>query len=311
VTEASGDQASPALRFTPCYVSSHTRCSIYSHWWGGINSCSLCGYSSPCGVLELGSLSDIAFSRLELNISRQRVSSSHLWYRIVTLSTSVGNSNSQELRRGRNETWCSGLELAESDEFAVRLMDLTMSFRESRDRTRSPKILIRVSLHLSSVPRHLILLQQSTVVPFHRVFHRPRYPGSHVTVPIMNIETFVRVRTTDLPLSRAFLSFEQDQHMVYREVLIAGDLSREDVDRATAQLGAFQVSQAIGLSTRVPTLSRVLPKRGPCSRMAQASQITPSFLTATKPCISPNQVSRNSSLAVLGLVFSMSIELRH
>lgn len=30
--------------------------------------------------------------------------------------------------------------------------------------------------------------------------------------------------------------------MVYREVLIAGDLSPDDVDRATDQLGAFQVS---------------------------------------------------------------------
>lgn len=30
--------------------------------------------------------------------------------------------------------------------------------------------------------------------------------------------------------------------MIYREVLIAGDLSQDDVDRATNQLGAFQVS---------------------------------------------------------------------
>jgi hypothetical protein len=128
---------------------------------------------------------------------------------------------------------------------------------------------------------------------------------------IMDIETFVCVRITVLPLSLAFLSFEQNQHMVYSEVLIAGDLSQEDVDRATAQLGAFQVSQAVVLRSHVPTVSRVLPRRGPCSRMAQASQITSSSLTATKQCISPNQVSHNSSLAVLGLVISMSIELRH
>ncbi len=58
----------------------------------------------------------------------------------------------------------------------------------------------------------------------------------------MDIETFVRVRSTDLLVYRAFLIFEQNQRLVYREVLIAGDLSPGDVERATRQLGAFQVS---------------------------------------------------------------------
>ncbi|KAF9645600.1 hypothetical protein BDM02DRAFT_490337 [Thelephora ganbajun] len=35
-------------------------------------------------------------------------------------------------------------------------------------------------------------------------------------------------------------TFARNQRVVYREVLIAGDLSQDDVNRATAQLGAFQ-----------------------------------------------------------------------
>ena len=59
-------------------------------------------------------------------------------------------------------------------------------------------------------------------------------------ITVMN--PFVRVCATDLPLSPACLIFEQSQRMVYSEVLIAGDLSQHDVNMATKQLGAFQVS---------------------------------------------------------------------
>lgn len=60
---------------------------------------------------------------------------------------------------------------------------------------------------------------------------------------IMEIETFVHVCTIKLPLHRTLPICQQSQRRMYREVLIAGDLSQDDVDRATAQLGAFQVSQ--------------------------------------------------------------------
>ena len=43
--------------------------------------------------------------------------------------------------------------------------------------------------------------------------------------------------------SLLFLISEQNQRKVYHEVLIAGDLSKEDVDRAAAQFGASEVSQ--------------------------------------------------------------------
>ena len=59
---------------------------------------------------------------------------------------------------------------------------------------------------------------------------------------IMVIETLVRVCVTDLPLHHAVLMFKKSQRMVYREILIAGDLSQHDVDLANNQSGAFQAS---------------------------------------------------------------------
>ena len=59
---------------------------------------------------------------------------------------------------------------------------------------------------------------------------------------IMEIKTFVRVRARPRFFLHPLIS-EQNQRRAYREVLIAGDLSQDDVARATAQLGAFQVSQ--------------------------------------------------------------------
>ena len=44
---------------------------------------------------------------------------------------------------------------------------------------------------------------------------------------IMVIETFISVCATDLP-PYISLNFAQNQRKVYREVLIAGDLSKED-----------------------------------------------------------------------------------
>ena len=59
---------------------------------------------------------------------------------------------------------------------------------------------------------------------------------------IMVIETIVRVRATEPPFSHAFLISEQHQHEVYSEVSIAGDLSPDDVDRASKHLREAQVS---------------------------------------------------------------------
>jgi hypothetical protein len=59
----------------------------------------------------------------------------------------------------------------------------------------------------------------------------------------MIIDTFVRVRATDSQLRSSLLIFKQNQREIYREVLIAGDLSQEDVSNAINQFWAFKVSQ--------------------------------------------------------------------
>ena len=81
----------------------------------------------------------------------------------------------------------------------------------------------------------------------------------------MRIETFVRVRPAHLPLSCPFLTFEQNQRMVYHEVLVAGDLSQDDVNRATAQLGAFQVSR----------VQKDLPVFTPCQGLCPNMDLAP------------------------------------
>jgi hypothetical protein len=64
---------------------------------------------------------------------------------------------------------------------------------------------------------------------------------------IMSIETYISVSITDLPVLRCFLNFEQNQSKIYREVLIAGDLSPGDVDRARSQPGAFALKVSLGV----------------------------------------------------------------
>ena len=52
----------------------------------------------------------------------------------------------------------------------------------------------------SSALSILTPLQQATMGPVLSFLHRPRHPGSYVTLPIRtHIETFVRVRAPDLP----------------------------------------------------------------------------------------------------------------
>ena len=86
----------------------------------------------------------------------------------------------------------------------------------------------------SSAPRLLTLLQQTTVVPVLGALHPPRHPGSAVTFPIRTHhgDRNLCPRACHRPASSYFLMFEQNQDKVYHEVLIAGDLSKEDVVQA-------------------------------------------------------------------------------
>ena len=97
----------------------------------------------------------------------------------------------------------------------------------------------------SPAPPLLTFPQQTTMVPVPSILRCPSYPGSHVTIPIRahHDNRNLRPRACHKPTSLYSLIFEQNQHKVYREVLITGDLSEEDVGRATAQLGAFEVGR--------------------------------------------------------------------
>ena len=87
---------------------------------------------------------------------------------------------------------------------------------------------------------------------------------------IMTIETYISVSITDLLVLPCFLIFEQNQSTLYREVLIAGDLSPDDVDRARSQPQPFSLRVSLGItgpSYCSITVSSILARYGPCSLM--------------------------------------------
>ena len=87
-----------------------------------------------------------------------------------------------------------------------------------------------------STLRLLTLLQQTTVVPVPGVLRHTRRPGSPVTFPIRTHRrdrNFRRCTCCGPASFLYFLIFEQNQHIVYHEVLVTGDLSEEDIQWAT------------------------------------------------------------------------------
>jgi len=90
----------------------------------------------------------------------------------------------------------------------------------------------------ASITLHLLtLLQQTTMVPTHSILRRPRHPGSPAT---LHIRTHHGNRSVcRRPVSLYCLIFKQNKSEVYREVLIAGDLTEEDV--ATFSPSTLQV----------------------------------------------------------------------
>ena len=73
------------------------------------------------------------------------------------------------------------------------------------------------------------------MVPVLGILRRPCHTGSPVTFPVRanHGNRNFRKRTRHVSVSFSYLLiFEQNQRKVYHEVLIAGDLSREDSDRA-------------------------------------------------------------------------------
>jgi len=114
--------------------------------------------------------------------------------------------------------------------------------RETTRRSRKSYESVAV---LSSALPLLTLLQPTAVVPVHRILHRHRRLGSTVTFPVRTRrgDQNFRPRMSRRPASLYLLIFEQNQRKVYHEVLIAGDLSNEDVSRAGAQFPSFVVSR--------------------------------------------------------------------
>jgi len=95
--------------------------------------------------------------------------------------------------------------------------------------------------------RLLTLPQQATMVPVLRFLRCPRHPGSTVTFPVRthHRDQNLHSGTCHRPSSVLhFPIFGQNQRKVYREVLIVGDLSQEDLYRAE------QGSRAHGVSCR-------------------------------------------------------------
>ena len=80
------------------------------------------------------------------------------------------------------------------------------------------------------------------------ILRRPRLPRSPVTLPIwahhgnQYFHKCTRYRPAISFLD--FLIFEQNQDKVYHEVLIAGDLTKEDVARADVQYLASKVNRS-------------------------------------------------------------------
>ena len=77
-----------------------------------------------------------------------------------------------------------------------------------------------------------------------RILRRPRRPGSPIALPIRTHHRDQNLRrcTFHKPASKLyFLIPEQNQHNAYREVLITGDLSEEDVNQAEAN-GIFSAA---------------------------------------------------------------------
>ena len=108
----------------------------------------------------------------------------------------------------------------------------------ARHSRKSPESVSRSS----SALRLLTSPQQTTVVPFLSILCPSRHPGSPITFPIRTYhgDRNLRKRKCIRSISSHFLILEQNQRKVYREVLVPGDLSEEDINGALAQPLPFQ-----------------------------------------------------------------------
>ena len=79
------------------------------------------------------------------------------------------------------------------------------------------------------------------MVPILRTLRHHRHPGSPVAIHIRthNSDQHFHRCTCHRPTSLYFLNIEQNQHEVYREVLVVGDLTQGDVNQAVNEGSAL------------------------------------------------------------------------
>jgi len=82
------------------------------------------------------------------------------------------------------------------------------------------------------------------------ILRRPHHSGSGIAIHIWSYygDRNFRPRACHIPASLCFLSFEQNQRKAYYEVLIAGDLSEEDIRQADT-LGYLLLSDKTAFGT--------------------------------------------------------------
>ena len=134
----------------------------------------------------------------------------------------------------------------------------------------------------SSAPRFLTLMQQTVMVPLRSILRPPRRPGTPDTIPIRahREDRNFCPRTCHIPASLCFLILEQNQSKVYREVLIAGDLSQDDLTRADTQV-VVQVSQlwmSFGPPVLTPCQSQGVSRIWPASPYGGSASGTTEFV---------------------------------
>ena len=125
----------------------------------------------------------------------------------------------------------------------------------------------------SSTLHFLTLLQQATMVPLLGVLRLPRHPGPPLTFPTRTHNRNQNFRPRTCHVLSSFphsLIGKQNQREVYHEVLIAGDLSKEDIYRAVDEGWFFRPGRTTSDTTELvydndtiyfaqPSLSQFVP----------------------------------------------------
>jgi len=188
--------------------------------------CSGAGFSLGNTLLKIGARHLEAASEFTPVLTRLSKTLFHTaWAAVIHMSYSGGGMKLRDLARSSSSP--TGLMPA-----FHTLWSLFSNGEASRDSRKSYE-----SVHRFSTAPHLLTLQQqATVVPqaVLGILRRSYHSGCPATFPVRTHHgnRNFRKRTCHRPASLYLLIFEQNQRKVYREVLIAADLSSQDEDRA-------------------------------------------------------------------------------